>query len=59
MDSGNKGKAPNRFILEKNLYNKQLQGDEIIIEILDGNLTQSTGRCTYITKELKIFLINH
>ena len=53
MDSGNKGKAPNRFILEKNLYNKQLLGDEIIIEISGGSPTQSTGRCTYITKELK------
>lgn len=53
MDNGNKGKAPNRFILEKNLKVKQLHGEEIIIEISGGSPTQSTGRCAYITHELK------
>lgn len=53
MDSGNKGKTPNRFILEKNLKNKQLHGEEIIIEISGGSPVQSTGRCAYITKELE------
>ena len=53
MDSGNKGKAPNRFILEKNLKVKQLHGEEIIIEISGGSPTQATGRCTYITHELE------
>jgi len=53
LDNGNKGKAPTRFILEKNLKNKQLHGEEIIIEISGGSPTQSTGRCAYITKELE------
>ena len=53
MDRGNKGKVPNRFILEKNLYNKQLHGEEIVIEISGGSPSQSTGRCVYVTKELK------
>lgn len=53
MDCGNQGKVPTRFILEKNLINKQLNGNEIIIEISGGSPTQSTGRCAYITNELK------
>ena len=53
MDNGNRGKSPNRFILEENLKNKQLHGEEIIIEISGGSPIQSTGRCTYITKELE------
>lgn len=53
MDRGNKGKAPNRFILEKNLNKKRLTGDEIVIEISGGSPTQSTGRCIYITPILE------
>lgn len=53
MNNGNKGKAPNRFILEKNLKLKKLQGEEIVIEISGGSPNQSTGRCVYITKELE------
>lgn len=53
IDNGNKGKAPNRFILEKNLNLKQLHGEEIIIEISGGSPIQSTGRCAYITYELE------
>lgn len=53
IDNGNKGKAPNRFILEKNLKQKKLIGKEIIIEISGGSPIQSTGRCTYITENLE------
>lgn len=53
MDKGNKGKVPNRFILEKNLKQKKLTGKEVVIEISGGSPTQSTGRCVYITDELE------
>ncbi len=53
IEKGNKGKTPNRFILQKNLNLKQLHGQEIIIEISGGSPTQSTGRCAYITSELE------
>ena len=53
MAKGNKGKSPIRYILEKNLNNKRLIGNEIIIEISGGSPTQSTGRTAHITKMLE------
>lgn len=44
-------KTPSRFILEKNKH-KILNENEIVIEISGGSPTQSTGRITYITKEV-------
>ena len=49
---GNKGKMPTRYILPKNLVNKQLAAGDIVIEISGGSPTQSTGRCTAITQSL-------
>ena len=49
---GNKGKIPIRYILSKNLLNKQLTADDIVIEISGGSPTQSTGRCIMITQSL-------
>ncbi|MDD3187720.1 MAG: restriction endonuclease subunit S [Bacilli bacterium] len=49
MEFGNKGKAPIRYILEKNYDKKKLTQDSIIIEISGGSPTQSTGRTAYIT----------
>lgn len=49
MEFSNKGKAPIRYILEKNYDKKKLTQDSIIIEISGGSPTQSTGRTAYIT----------
>lgn len=49
---GGIGKAPTRFILEKNYKNKKLQSGDIIIEISGGSPTQSTGRTTYINEDI-------
>lgn len=49
---GNKGKMPVRYIIPKNLANKQLEAGDIVIEISGGSPTQSTGRCTAITQSL-------
>lgn len=44
--------CPQRYILEKNSF-KILEGNEIVVEISGGSPTQSTGRMTYITKEVQ------
>jgi len=49
---GNKGKAPFRFINTRNLENKALSVNEMIVEISGGSPTQSTGRCALISDEL-------
>ena len=49
---GNTGKMPTRYILPKNLANKQLAAGDIVVEISGGSPTQSTGRCTAITQSL-------
>ncbi|EQK46742.1 type I restriction modification protein [Paraclostridium bifermentans] len=48
INKGNEGKAPTRFILEKNFKNKQLTEGNLIVEISGGSPTQSTGRISYI-----------
>lgn len=52
MEFGNKGKAPTRYILEKNCDKKKLTQDTIVIEISGGSPTQSTGRTAYITSNI-------
>ena len=52
MVYGNKGKAPIRYILEKNYNNKKLLSNEIIIEISGGSPSQSTGRVAFISKDI-------
>lgn len=49
---GNKGKIPFRYILDKNYQIKQLQINDIVVEISGGSPTQSTGRCVQITQAL-------
>ncbi len=49
---GNKGKMPTRYILPKNLFNKQLTAGDIVVEISGGSPTQSTGRCIMISQSL-------
>ena len=49
---GQVGKVPTRFILEKNYVNKKLNVGDVVIEISGGSPTQSTGRATYINKEI-------
>lgn len=48
FSKGNKGKAPIRYILEKNYKKKKLIVGDIIIEISGGSPTQSTGRTLLI-----------
>ena len=52
MEYGNKGNAPERYILEKNYINKKLEANNIIVEISGGSPTQSTGRTAYITENI-------
>lgn len=52
VKAGNKGKMPIRYILPKNFAAKQLTAGDIVVEISGGSPTQSTGRCTAITKSL-------
>lgn len=52
MEYGNKGNAPERYILEKNYINKKLGANDIIVEISGGSPTQSTGRTAYITQSI-------
>lgn len=52
VKAGNKGKMPTRYILPKNLVNKKLEAEDIVVEISGGSPTQSTGRCTAITQSL-------
>ena len=49
---GNKGKLPTRYILEKNLKNKKLSENDLVVEISGGSPTQSTGRICLITRAL-------
>ena len=43
---------PTRYILPKNLFNKQLTAGDIVVEISGGSPTQSTGRCIMISQSL-------
>lgn len=52
VKSGNKGKMPIRYILPKNYATKKLTSGDIVVEISGGSPTQSTGRCTAISKSL-------
>lgn len=52
FSKGNKGKAPIRYILEKNFKNKKLIAGDIIIEISGGSPTQSTGRTLLIDNNI-------
>ncbi len=49
---GHKGKMPIRYILTKNLINKKLVNDNLVVEISGGSPTQSTGRIALITNSL-------
>lgn len=49
---GDKGKLPTRYILEKNLKNKKLSENDLVVEISGGSPTQSTGRICLITRAL-------
>lgn len=49
---GDKGNLPTRFILEKNLQNKKLSENDLVVEISGGSPTQSTGRICLITNSL-------
>lgn len=46
---GEEGKAPIRYILDKNFNQKALSNHEIIVEISGGSPTQSTGRAAMIS----------
>ena len=52
IQSGNKGRIPIRYILEKNLAKKKLSANDIVVEISGGSPTQSTGRVCLITDSL-------
>ena len=52
VKAGNKGKMPIRYILPKNYASKHLSDGDIVVEISGGSPTQSTGRCTAITRSL-------
>ena len=49
---GDKGKLTTRYILEKNLKNKKLSENDLVVEISGGSPTQSTGRICLITRAL-------
>ena len=46
-----KGNIPLRYILKKNLFNRKLDANDIVIEISGGSPTQSTGRSLFVTEE--------
>ena len=52
LRNGDKGKMPIRYILEKNYKTKQLQANDIVVEISGGSPTQSTGRVCMVTRSL-------
>lgn len=52
VKNGNKGKMPTRYILPKNLKQKQLVSGDIVVEISGGSPTQSTGRAAVINQSL-------
>lgn len=49
---GNNGKAPKRYILEKNYNHKKVEVGDVIIEISGGSPTQSTGRSLIINEDM-------
>ncbi|KAA6302391.1 MAG: hypothetical protein EZS26_001504 [Candidatus Ordinivivax streblomastigis] len=49
--NGQAGNMPIRFIIKKNLQNRQLNNFDIVIEISGGSPTQSTGRSLFVTEE--------
>jgi type I restriction enzyme S subunit len=49
--SGNKGRMPERYILDRIFKERGLKADDLVIEISGGSPDQSTGRITYISKE--------
>ena len=52
ISRGMKNSMPKRFILEKNLKDRELKFGDIVIEISGGSPTQSTGRSVFITDDL-------
>lgn len=52
VQRGDKGKMPTRYILSKNLREKRLQRDNLVVEISGGSPTQSTGRIVRISDYL-------
>ena len=52
IKQGEQGKAPKRYILEKNLVKKRLEPGNLIIEISGGSPTQSTGRVLYVSEQV-------
>ncbi|WP_299014531.1 restriction endonuclease subunit S [uncultured Polaribacter sp.] len=56
LKRGNLIKAPIRYILEKNLKNREILKDQIVIEISGGSPTQSTGRSVLVTENHLKFL---
>lgn len=50
--AGNKGKMPERYIIEKNLLKKKLNSGNLVVEISGGSPTQSTGRIAYVSNDL-------
>jgi restriction endonuclease S subunit len=53
---GQKGDIPTRFILEKNISNRSLEINDIVIEISGGSPTQSTGRSLFVTNDFLKYL---
>ena len=52
ISRGMKTSLPTRFILKKNLKDRELKSGDIVIEISGGSPTQSTGRSVFITDDL-------
>ncbi|MEG1725987.1 MAG: hypothetical protein RR313_11385, partial [Anaerovoracaceae bacterium] len=52
IKTGNRGKMPSRYILEKNHANKTLESRNLVVEISGGSPTQSTGRICRVSKHL-------
>ncbi|TNU87905.1 restriction endonuclease subunit S [Eggerthella lenta] len=52
IDSGGVGKAPLRYILEKNYEKKKLLAGDIIVEVSGGGPTQSTGRAALVSSSM-------
>ncbi|MCK9222583.1 MAG: restriction endonuclease subunit S [Limnochordia bacterium] len=50
--AGKKAKMPVRYILRRNLENKRLEPNDIVIEMSGGSPTQSTGRAVKISSHL-------
>ena len=52
ISRGMKSSMPTRFILEKNLHDREIKSGDIVIEISGGSPTQSTGRSVFITDDI-------